>query len=475
VDGTPRGDYLARRPAEAAELLARMDGAIDADRESLQSLLGQYDAEPPEIRSGGRFQSLRSEALTLQSRLEALRSRGRTLAVTARSQAAQAEALRTEANGNFEAARTAMGQGDFDAALDRADRAADVYSQSLELEDNEAARDRRDNAVPALSAEITQRLNEAVLRDVESLVTQISEAYFGGYFDQAENLVTRAQNRWRRVHTVENPEIAYWRRMIQVGQRSSRTILPTAPLYAEMSQLLSEARKNYEEGREIIVSSHSEGMKKLEQARQNVQKVKLVYPMNEEAGLLDLRIEQVVDPEAFAAAFITKVNNAVAGCRQRSIQAYADLLNLFKIYPEYPNRAAIILQAEIDVGMRPRPPTEEQLARSRELTAAARPIVASGNMARMEEARGYLKDAIELNPDNREAKTLFTQASNLIVVSGLRLDPESQRLFNQASQMIAQQNGVGALQLINQIYARNSQYRLMRQMVTIEQRARALL
>jgi tetratricopeptide (TPR) repeat protein len=475
VDGTLQDGYLSKRPAEGAALLTRMDGAIDANRQALQNLLNQYTAEPPEVQSGSRFQSFREDALALQSRLETTRSQGRALAAAARSQAAQAEALRTEANGNFEAARAAMNQGDFDAALDRLDRAEDIYNRSLELEDNEAARDRRDNAVSALSAEVTQRLNEAVFRDVEVLVTQISEAYFRGDFDQAENLVTRAQNRWRRTQRVENPEIAYWRRMIQTGQRSGRTILPTAPLYAEMSQLLSEARKNYEEGREIIGASRNEGIKKLEQARQNIQKVKLVYPMNEEAGLLDLRIEQVSDPPGFERTFETRVNTAISGCRQQSIQAYADLLNLFKIYPEYPNRAAIVYQAEIDVGMRPRPPSEGELARSRELTATAGSIVASGNMARMEEARDYLKEAIELNPDNREAKTLFTQASNLIAVSGLRFDSESQRLFNQAGQLIAQQNGVGALQLINQIYARNPQYRLMRQMITIEQRARALL
>ncbi|MDR2662817.1 MAG: hypothetical protein LBC31_07465 [Treponema sp.] len=475
VEGTPRGDYLARRPGEAVELLTRMDGAVEANRQSLQGLLNQYAAEPPEVQSAARVQSLRSEAQVLQSRLDDLRSRGRTLTASARSQAAQAEALRAEGNRAFAGAQTAMNQGDFDAAENRLDQAILAYDRSLELEDDEAARNQRDNAVPLLSAEITRRLNEAVFRDVEGLITQISEAYFRGDFDQAENLVTRALNRWRRTQTVDNPEIAYWRRMIQTGQRSGRTILPTAPLYAEMSQLLSEARKNYEEGRELIGSSRSEGIKKLEQARQNIQKVKLVYPMNEEAGLLDLRIDQVSDPPGFTRTFETKVNTAIAGCRQRSIQSYSDLLNLFKIEPNYPNRAAIVYQAEIDVGMRPRPPSEEQLARSRELTAAARSIVAAGNMARMEEARSSLREAIELNPDNQEAKNLFNQASTLIVVAALRLDPESQQLFNQASQLIAQQNGVAALQLINQIYARNSQYRLMRQMITIEQRARTLL
>ncbi|MDR1142992.1 MAG: hypothetical protein LBK77_02085 [Spirochaetaceae bacterium] len=475
VEGTMRGDYLARRPAEAAELLTRMDGMVETNRQTLQGLLNQYTAEPPEVQSAGQVQSLRSEAQALQTRLEGLRSRGRTLAAAAQSQAAQAEALRAEGGRAFTSAQAAISQEDFDAAENRLDQAILAYDRSLELEDDEAARNQRNTAIPLLSAEIAQRLNEAVLRDVETLITQISDAYFRGDFDQAENLVTRALNRWRRTQTVDNPEIAYWRRMIQVGQRSTRTILPTAPLYAEMSQLLSEAQKNYEEGRELIGPSRGEGIRKLEQARQNIQKVKLVYPMNEEAGLLDLRIDQVSDPPGFARTFETKVNTAVAGCRQRSIQAYSDLLNLFKINPGYPNRTAIVYQAEIDVGMRPRPPSEEQLARSRELTAAAGSIVASGNMARMEEARGYLREAIELNPGNQEAKNLFNRASTLIVVAALRFDPESQQLFNQASQLIAQQNGVAALQLINQIYARNSQYRLMRQMITIEQRARSLL
>jgi hypothetical protein len=475
VDGAMREDYLAKRPSEGAELLTRMDRAIETDRQSLQNLLNQYAAEPPEVQSAGRIQALKNEALALESRLEALRSRGRTLAATARSLAAQAEALRTEANRDFAAAQTAMNQGDFDAAQDRLRRAGDAYDRSLELEDNEAARNQRNNAVPLLDAEMARLLNEAVLRDVQGLLSQISEAYFTGDFDRAGNLVTRALNRWRRTQTVENPDIAYWQRLIRMGQRSGRTLLPTAPLYAEMSQLLSEAQKNYDEGRGMIASSRDEGMRKLEQARQNIQKVKLVYPMNEEAGLLDLRIEQVSDPTAFVATFATKVNTAVSGCRQGSMQAYSDLLNLFKIEPNYPNRTAIVYQAEIDVHLRPAPPTEAQIARSRELTAAARPIVSSGNMDRMEEARTFLTEAISLNPENQEAKTLFNQASNRIVVARTVLDPESERLFNQASVLIAQQNGVMALQLINQIYARNALYRSMPRMITIEQRARSLL
>jgi len=486
LDGVQRGGYLAKNPTGAAEVLTRMETLLEADRQAMQALITQYNEESPENIAGAELSRLRTEALAIQTRQENLRSQARNLAVLARSQSEQAGNLRRDGDRFFTEAQTALARADFDTARNRITQAGNAYDQSLSLEDDEATRNKRDVAVPNLDAQIAIRLNEDVIRRVEELVGQIRESYFGNDFDRAERLITQAQNTWRLTQTIDNPDIAYWQGMIRAGLRSGRTIPATAPLYAEMSQLLSEARKNYEEGQVLLASSRNEGMNRLTAARQNVEKVKLVYPMNEEASLLDLRIEQQMDPAAFSTAFAEKVRIAIEGTRRGNnrIQFLNDLLNLRAINPQYNLRTinpqytsweSVITQAEIDAGLRPPPPDPRAIAEAQSIVDRNRGIVTSRNQDRIEEARNELSRALGLDPNNAEARNLFNEASRILVAGRTVLDSEAERLFQQASQAIAQNNGVRALQLITQIYNRNPNYRYINRMITLENRARSIL
>jgi tetratricopeptide (TPR) repeat protein len=239
-----------------------------------------------------------------------------------------------------------------------------------------------------------------------------------------------------------------------------------------MSQLLSEAQKNYEEGRALMASSASEGQRKLNQAKQNIQKVRLVYPMNETAGLLDLRIEQQEDLPGFTANFATRVNNAIAGCRRGDLESYNMLLNLRTIDPAYPNWTAIIYQAEIDVGLRRRPLDPAVIAQSNDVLASARTI--SRDASRRAEALDLARQAITLNPENREAIAFFNELS-AIPAGPPTLDPEAERMYQQAIAAIAQNNALGALTLVTAIYARDARYRNINRMIELERRARRSL
>lgn len=470
--GSVTGDnYLARHPARAAELLGRMNTAASADAQVLDALLGQYDAEPREI-AGREIGTLRETAQALRSRLETARSQGSSLASVADYQANQADTLRQNGDRFFAEAQLALNQGNFDIARDRLLRAGNFYDQSLELEDNGSLRNRQNSAVPELDREIARLENQAVLRDVASMLTQTSNAYVQGDLERAEDLLTRARNTWRRTQVEENPEILYWQGMVRSGIRAGRTIPVTAPLYAEMSQFLSEAQKDYEAGSAILSDSRDEGLRRLYLARQNIQKVKLVYPMNERAGLLDLRIDQVTDPQSFTANFQERVNRAVAGTRRRDLQSYNDLLNLRTLNPRYPNWTGIISQAEIDVGLRPPPPDPLKAAQAEEIVARVRSIVRSRDLAGMAEARTALAEAINLNPGNREAAALFNEASQFIMAGTVVLDTEAERKYRQAIAALTQNNPLGARILVQEIYARNPQYRYNSRMIALEQRVR---
>jgi hypothetical protein len=469
------GNFISKYPTLAAELLTRMDASIEADAQGLQNLLDQYNAEPAELLNSPEVSSLRDTALAMQGRLTGTRTQGRSMIANARAQAEQAAALRRDGSRYLAEAQSLLTQSSFENARDTLLQAQTAYDRSLELEDDEATRNQRNNALSNLGEEIASRLNQWVLVEVQSLLTQVAEAYFGGDFENAERLVTRAQNTWKLSQPDDNPEILNWQGMIRVGLRSGRKIPVTAPLYAEMSQLLSEAQKNYEEGRDLMASSPAEGREKLNLAKQNIIKVKLVYPMNETAGLLELRIEQQEDPPAFAANFDARVRNAIAGCGRGDLESYNMLLNLQTINPDYPNWRSIITQAEYGVGLRQRPPDPAVIARSNERTEFAQAIITSGDSSRRDEALAALTEAIRLNPENQTATVLYRQFVATRPTGPVVLDSESERMYQQAIAALTQNNALGALTLVTAIYARDARYRNVNRLIELERRARRSL
>jgi|GEM_PF-3180395 len=470
--GTHRDDgYLAKYPTRTADLLARMDAAIETDRQALQSLIAQYDAEPSAL--AGSISSLRGEAEALQRRLENTRSRGQTMMAAARTQSADAENLRREGDRLLDEARQLLARSDFETALTRVEKAGDEYYKSLELEDDDPTWDKRRNTVFNLSGTIMAALNLQVERDVEELLVQIQEDFFNGDLEQATRRIAQAKSRWIRTHTEANGNVEYWDRMIQNAAISSRTISPTAPLYAEMSQLLSDARRKFEEGIILLASSRTEreGNQKLESARQDIVKVKLVFPMNQEAGILSLRIDQQMEPD-FDKTLGTRIDSAIARTKSGNnrIEALNELYNLADIFKNERNWPPIIRTAEIDAGIRPPDPTPEGIAAAAAIVARCRPIIASGNVDAIKAIQPDLLEAQRLDRNNRNARDLYTQAARVIAIKTTVLDPEAERLFQQASQALTQGNPIQAQQQLQQIYARNPNYRYVDKVQTLQTR-----
>jgi len=266
--------------------------------------------------------------------------------------------------------------------------------------------------------------------------------------------------------------------MIRMGLRSGRTIPSTAPLFAEMSQLLSDAQRNYDEGRILLVSSPTEGTQRLIAARENLVQVKLVYPMNEDAGILDLRIDQQLDPN-FRANFAIRVedarNRARTGSQVNRIQAVNDLRNFRTIDPQFTNWGPIIEQAERDAGLRPPLPSIDDRNQAAAIVARAGPIIASGNSAQIREIQPELARAMQLDPDNQEARRLFTEAAASLRQGITVLNTEAERLFTQASQAVIQNNPIRAQQLLQDIYTINPDYRTVSKVVTLQRRVQAML
>jgi tetratricopeptide (TPR) repeat protein len=459
IQGIARSDDsggIDHYPAEGLVLLARMEQEIGADTQWGNSILSQYTAEGPELRAAGDMPALGGSIQSLLNELGGLREQGRRLAATARSQIAQAESFRLDGERLYRESRTALSQGNFDIARNRIERAMEQFHASLTIQESASLRTEWDTQLVNLGIEINRLENEIVIRDVRNLVNEARTSYFAGNFEQAEGLLVRAQNRWRVTNVGTDGEIQYWLNVIRgaLSLRAGKVIPPTAPLYAEMSQLLSDAKKKYEEGvRYLNANRRSEGLVKFAEARLKTQEVKLMFPVNQEAGMLELRIDQITDPPVFEATFGSRMSAAVAGIKNGSMEAFTELQNLAEINPRYPGIAAALVQAEIDIGLRPPAPDPRALARSSELTAAARQILNGNIVSQFEVALRQCDEAIALNPNNTQAMTIKDQIQTKMSGTGGRvvLDSRSEAEYQRAVRELQQGNNLVALAIVEQL------------------------
>jgi hypothetical protein len=445
-----------RYPAEAFAELNAMITAVTADIERGNSYMSQNRNEAEEITANVEIVNLRNRNQTILNEMNSIRSQGQTALTTARSQMSQAEAYRQEGERIFREAQLAYQRQDFDIARNRLEQAAARLTSSLEIQESAAVRQLRDTQLVNLGLSIAAAENEMIITEVRNLLTTSRTLYFEGNFQQAENNLVRARNRWRVTNIEENEEVVYWLGMVRnaMSASSSRNIPTTAPLYPEMSQLLSQAQRNYQEGVRLInAGQRTQGIAKFDEARRQTREVKLMYPINQEAGILELRMEQFTDPAAFNASFEQRLRTAQNLVRQtRSIEAFADLQNLAEINPSYPGIRGIITQAEIDIGRRPPPPNPADIARSRELTAAASRIVEGRLSNQYDVALAQINEALSLYPGNTDAERVKDRLQVLMnVPSGVVLSSEDEETYQRAMREFQAGNNLMAYSLVERL------------------------
>jgi hypothetical protein len=400
------------------------------------------------------------------------------LADSARSRSSQAQALMADGERLLSEARTAFQRQNFDTARERIEAADRRFNESLAIQESASLRQIRDTQLVGLGQAIAVSENEAILAEVRNLVNEARSFYFVGNFQQAETRLVRAGTRWRITNNEPNEEVVYWQSLVRTALQgtSARVIPPTAPLYPEMSQLLNQAKINYEEGIRLVnAGQRTQGIAKFDETKRLTMEVKLMFPINQEAGMIDLRIEQFLDPRAFNASFEQRLRNAIARTRQRSLEAYAELQNLAEINPAYPGMRAIITQAEIDIGIRPPPPNPADLARSTELTAAARRILDSNQTEQFNVAIRQLDEAIRLNPQNMEAprvRDMINSRGNQ--PSSNVLSSADEATYQQAMRELQAGNNLVAFALVERLMG-NPQNRAVPKLVALQQRISSLL
>jgi len=475
ADGSTVTDLF---PSEALETLTAMLAALSIDLDRGNSAIAYYRDETRLVLTDERISATKASCEKSIDELNALRNQGIALRNTANSRSSQAEAFKQEGERLFREAQTAYHSQNFETARDRLQRASDRFNRSLEMQESADMRQSWDTQLFNLGQAINAAENEAIIAEVRNLVNRARASYFDGNFQQAEDGLLRARSRWHTTNPDENEEILYWLGIVRgaMSARSGRVIPPTAPLYPEMSQLLSKARMNYEEGVRLInAGSRARGLAKFDEARQQTREVKLIFPFNQDAGILELRMEQYTDPAAFNASFEQRLRTAIAGTKRRSNESFADLQNLAEINSKYPGIKGIITQAEIDMGFRPPPPDPRALARSRELSASANRILTENNTTLFEVALTQVNEAIVLNPDNTDAMRVKDRLLNRMSVPGaIVLSNDDELEYQRAVRELQAGNNLVAFAVVQRLM-QNPRNRNITKLIELQRRIQSVL
>jgi hypothetical protein len=446
-------EITAFYPREAAELSTEIDRDIQVQIEAGRQLLEDYQGESGAVARSRQINELASAARSISTRIANLQAENNEARATALARVRRAEELLAEGRNLAENARSALAGANFDTAQAEAERSLGRYNDSLAIQESAEVRGEIASVINPLVAEIVQLRYEMIVREVRELVTNARERYFEGRFEQAEETLMRASERWNTISLEMDTEVGYWLNLVRgaLFTRGGRTLASTAPLYPEISQLLSSARRNYDEGVRLLNNNRREdGLQMFAAAKQKTQEVRLLFPVNQDAGFLELQIEQMSDPAVFNQNFARRFQSALTGIRQGSFESYVDLQNLARLNPRYPGISAALAQAEIDLGIRPAPPDPLRLSRSNELAAAAQRMFSANIRSQYPIVLENVNEALRLNPNN----TLAMQIKDRVQVamgSASSGDSRTEQEYLRAVRELQNGNNLLALSIVQRL------------------------
>lgn len=393
------------------------------------------------------------------SELDRMRAAAPELISLAQERVTLAKRAENEAVLRLSQARASLRSEDFETARDNLQRSRTKYNESLLYQESDELRRQSDELLAALGNEILRAENEVVVREVRQLKTQAKNAYYQSDFERAENLLIQAQSRWETTNVDDDPEIVSLMSLVGMALsiKTGRSIPVTAPLYPEMSQLLNTANLYYNQAQTLIKQNRrTEAQNLLEQARQKLREVQLVYPLNQEASLLTLRIDQLIDPASFQEYFARKVESAKTDYLDTAKRqtVYTDLLDLQEINPKYPGLADFIYKVELALGIRVLPPDTTAIRESERLTAEAQKLFDSDsrNEIVLNSALTKVNQALEKNSDNEAAQILKDRINTALGGSGTTvLTAQAEALYQRAIQELQKGNTLQASVLVAQL------------------------
>lgn len=445
-------DAPKKYPQKTLDALALLDDHIAHAKPVLENALKN-------VYAAGLLQNS-SEAVSIRdsmNKLSGMTALSASLSANASSLLRSAQRAKNEAESRLSQAERALHASEFTTARKRLEEAGEKFVESLSYNEDAELRASSDARIASLGEEIKLQENVDVVREVRTLKNAARREYFNGNFESAQKFLTQAAARWAVTNVDEDTEIADLTAMVEtaLSMKTGRIMFPSDSLYPEMSQILSIAHQYYNSGADLFKrGNRTEGNAKLAASLQKLDELRIVYPLNQDANLLTLRIQQLRDPAEFNRRFAQRVTTAKDALKNPDTRrsTYTDLLDLYAIDPSYPGLKQLIYDVEIEIGIRAKPVKRTEVDRSGELVVQARSLFKSagrGDTDTLRRAMAIIDRAIQMNAENGDALLLKDEISmrlggNATVV----LSSKDLELYNRAVQALNENNILAANDMV---------------------------
>lgn len=448
-------DNLYKQINDSISAINQMEKSLLANYNSYEDFKSREDIGEVISRTVDGFKNTIEAMKKYADVLSALKERNQTRMVNS-------QLARNEADFRYSEAQQALKKDQFDIARRKLQESLSKYDEALSLQNDYDFRLECDEKLMVLGNQITKAENEIVVKEVRVLKNQAKDAYFNGRFEDAEKLLSQAKNRWAVTNVEEDEEINNLMNYVNnaISMQTGREILPSAPLYPEMSQLLNIAYQYFDEGSKKINSGkRTEGEADLDLALENLQKLQFVYPINQEASILTLKINRLKDPKKFAEEFDQKIQTARVMCRNKETQqtGYANLKDYQALDPKYKGLSDLIYQVEIEIGIRQKKVENNDIQKAKNLVKDGQNLFnkAGNDVAKLRNALDKVNQAIKLNPDNVEAQNLKDRITTKIGGNTITvLSTEDESLYQIAVKKLQNNDIIGANVIANQLLSK---------------------
>ena len=406
-----RDELVYRYPGLAIEQLEAVDPRLSQLVEEVDSIIAAF-ADPDEpIRESEQAQAQKRELESLAARLADLSSRYNTAMEEMARRIAEAQALRDEVRALLSEAEAILNE-DPEGADNLFSEAEDLLVDALELQQDLAFRNEIDAQLADAGDRIRAALFEETVAEVRELINEGRRLYRQDSFNRAEEALLDAQERWERVNETENGEIRYWLRLTQsaLNLQTDRELADTDPLFRPLASYLNLAYSAFEQAEtERARGNEQQAEQLLARAEDNIQSVTVARPFNREARVLSLQIIELLNPGEFDEIFEQRFNQALDGVDEAPVESLNDLYDLQEVNPGWPGLDQAIIDVEIAAGVREPPRDDTSIEQSNELEQQARAVFDPDDENAIEQAVSLLEEAIELHPDNDDARSFLDE------------------------------------------------------------------
>ena len=449
---------ISRYPDRALERYENLQNDITSAVTRLSGLLDRFREEPPYVREDQRVEGELEAAETLLGRVQGLQETLASRIDETEAQIAEAENLRDEGDELVAETRAALSALQVNTARDLWEQAREAYYESLSIQEDQQFRNSVDQLVLALGNEIQEAQNRLIVREVRDLINEANELYNADEFGGARDALVEAEQLWSQVYVDPNPEVERLLRLVNAALsiEEGRVLTETDPLFPVLGNYLNLAQQDFRQGRTLYTSGEEQqGERLLNRAIENLRNVREVRPLNWNARILELRILQITEEQNFPQVFAARYEDAVDRIDEGELLAvYGELEALAEINPDYPGLQEQIRQLEIQLNLREDPVDQARIAESSQLFAQAQRLAEAGSRDQAVVAVSLLEEAVDLNPNNQDAK--FLMDSLRIRLGGqatVALSSADEQQYRLAETLFAQGQVARAFSIVERLLA----------------------